>query len=67
MSIKDRIERLEQAAQAGEVVFAKLVRADGSLVPLKPGQWYGPLVIRGPEECATAEEWLARRFPRGRE
>lgn len=61
--LESRVIKLEQAAEAGEIVYVRTVRANGEIVPLKPGQRYGAYVAELPEVCATAEEWQVQCRP----
>lgn len=64
--LEARILKLEQSANAGEIVFVRTYLADGTIKPLNQGQRYAPIVAELPEECATAEEWAKRYAPAAR-
>ena len=58
-NLDSRIRALEAAA-APKLVYVATIRADGTVVPLKPGEHYSRYVVEMPEVCKTAEEWLER-------
>ena len=63
-NLDSRIRALEAAA-APKLVYVVTIRADGTVVPLNPGEQYSRYVVEMPEVCKTAEEWLERVRVRG--
>ena len=62
-----RIENLERTIGDRRFRHVAHFRADGSLVPLPPGEKYGRHVALMPEVCATPEEWQKLYAPRAGE
>lgn len=58
-TLDSRIRALEAAA-APKLVYVVTIRADGTVVPLNPGEQYSRYVVEMPEVCKSADEWLER-------
>ena len=58
-NLDSRIRALEAAA-APKLVYVVTIRADGTVVPLNPGEQYSRYVVEMPEVCKSADEWLER-------
>ena len=62
-NIDKRLCELEKGA-APKLVYLMRIRADGTEVPLKPGQRYAEHVVKMPEVIHDSAEWLKRYAPR---
>lgn len=56
--LEARIEKLEQADGAADLVWCVRVKPNGERIPLRPGQRLALHHVVLPEVCASSEEWL---------
>lgn len=62
--LEARVVKLEQSAQAGKSVWVQRVLPDGSIKALSAGEKYASHVVKLPEVCESADEWLRRYAPK---